>query len=455
MSHFRSSPPQSNLRPRRLSRTAHIALRTTMGVVWALCLVVLLGGLPGAPMANSPGRVHAQTEPGTYTVVPGDSLSALADRFGVTLEELQRVNGIADPNLLEVGQILILPGAGAPPPSQASTLPTVRAVPGDTLGRIAGRLDVELATLAALNGLDEAARLFPGQPIYLPADRAAQVAENTILRFGAVLQANVPAALRQGRTGRIRVDTRRPIELRATWNGLPISFTPNGTNPLRQTALIPAPALIAPASYQLVVAYTAANGRELSYTWPIAVVDGGYDSQVINLPPDRGALLEPEIVADETAKVVAVWSHTSPHLLWNAPFLRPVAAEYPTTSPFGTRRAYNAGPFSDYHAGQDFGVPTGIPVLVPGDAIVAMAAPLTVRGNAVILDHGRGIYSGYWHLNEINVEEGMLVQAGDVLGTVGNTGLSTGAHLHWELRIHGIAVDPMQFLEEGFLQPAP
>lgn len=439
------------------------------GLVLALALCPLLNAvpahtLPGDLATQFPAAfhqpLHAQsaTAPASYTVQAGDSLSALADRFGVDLDELQRINGISDPNLLEVGQVLVIPGAetgDAPVASSSVDLPVVRALPADTLARIGARLDVATATLAALNGLEPAARLFPGQPIYLPADRAEQVAAGRLLRFGAVLHADVPTTLAQGRTGRIRVDTRRPLELRATWNELPIAFTQNGTNPLRQTALIPAPALIAPGDYSLIVRYTAANGRELSYTWNISVADGGYDSQVINLPPDRGALLDPEIVQAESERVVSVWSNTSPHLLTTTPFVRPVAAEYPTTSPFGTRRAYNAGPFSDYHAGQDFGVPTGVPVVAPGDAIVAMAAPLTVRGNAIILDHGRGIYSGYWHLNEISVEEGMPVAAGDVLGTVGNTGLSTGAHLHWELRIYGVAVDPMQFLDEGFLRAGP
>jgi murein DD-endopeptidase MepM/ murein hydrolase activator NlpD len=66
----------------------------------------------------------------------------------------------------------------------------------------------------------------------------------------------------------------------------------------------------------------------------------------------------------------------------------------------------------------------------------------------VIIDHGRGLFTGYWHLSEMVVEVGQQVDTGDLLGLVGNTGLSTGAHLHWELRIYGIAVDPMQFIDE-------
>jgi murein DD-endopeptidase MepM/ murein hydrolase activator NlpD len=69
-----------------------------------------------------------------------------------------------------------------------------------------------------------------------------------------------------------------------------------------------------------------------------------------------------------------------------------------------------------------------------------------VRGNAVMIDHGGGVVTGYWHLQRIAVQPGTLVHAGDVIGEVGTTGLSTGPHLHWEMRIGGVAVDPLQWL---------
>jgi murein DD-endopeptidase MepM/ murein hydrolase activator NlpD len=71
-----------------------------------------------------------------------------------------------------------------------------------------------------------------------------------------------------------------------------------------------------------------------------------------------------------------------------------------------------------------------------------------VRGNAVVVDHGRGVMSGYWHLAQIQVSEGQMLEPGDVLGLVGSTGLSTGSHLHWELRVMGIPVDPLQWVRE-------
>jgi len=100
------------------------------------------------------------------------------------------------------------------------------------------------------------------------------------------------------------------------------------------------------------------------------------------------------------------------------------------------------------HAGEDFAVPPGTPVLAPAAGTVVLAEPLFVRGNAVVIDHGRGVYSGYWHMQSLSVKAGDRVSPGEVLGTVGSTGLSTGAHLHWEMRVDGIAVDPLQWVEK-------
>jgi murein DD-endopeptidase MepM/ murein hydrolase activator NlpD len=67
----------------------------------------------------------------------------------------------------------------------------------------------------------------------------------------------------------------------------------------------------------------------------------------------------------------------------------------------------------------------------------------------VLIDHGAGVFTGYWHLSENFTVPGQTVTIGEPLGLVGTTGLSTGNHLHWELRIYGVSVDPLQFLEEG------
>jgi murein DD-endopeptidase MepM/ murein hydrolase activator NlpD len=87
-------------------------------------------------------------------------------------------------------------------------------------------------------------------------------------------------------------------------------------------------------------------------------------------------------------------------------------------------------------------------VYCPAPGKVVLAETLQVRGNVVIVDHGRGVMSGFWHLSQINVKSGDEVWAGQVVGLVGSTGLSTGAHLHWEMRVNGVPVDPLQWARE-------
>lgn len=414
-----------------------------------LTLGALLGALSGWG-GTTQSAVYAQASVGSYTVVAGDTLSAIAGRFGVTVEALAALNNISDPSLIQVGQVLLIPGTDAALASVPTTL--VQAAPGDTLTRLADRYTQDLMVLSSLNGISPTARLFPGQAIHLPADRAPAPP----LRFGAVRSISINPPLEQGRTSRLVIETTRPLPLTANWNGLPLALRVPSVESTYYEALVPVPALLGPGTFPLTVTYSAATGRLLHRQQLVTVADGGYESQILSLPPDRATLLDPTLVLSETAKVTAVWSQLRPELLWTEPFLRPIPAEYVTTSPFGTRRSYDGGPIDSYHAGQDFGAPAGVTVTAPANSVVALAEPLQVRGNAVILDHGQGIFTGYWHLSELLVTPGQTVAAGDPIGLVGNTGLSTGAHLHWEMRILGVAVDPMQFVDEplGMTIPA-
>jgi len=86
-------------------------------------------------------------------------------------------------------------------------------------------------------------------------------------------------------------------------------------------------------------------------------------------------------------------------------------------------------------------------VVAAANGVEVLAEPLQVRGNAVVIDHGAGVLTGYFHLDSIAVEKGQAVKAGEALGTMGATGLVTGSHLHWELHVGGVAVDPADWTE--------
>ena len=103
-----------------------------------------------------------------------------------------------------------------------------------------------------------------------------------------------------------------------------------------------------------------------------------------------------------------------------------------------------------FHSGIDFGDAEGAVVYAPAAGRVVLAEPLSVRGQAVIIDHGLGVFSGYWHLSGIAAQVDQMIQPGELIGYVGTTGLSTGPHLHWEIRVDGIAVDPMGWTERTF-----
>jgi len=97
----------------------------------------------------------------------------------------------------------------------------------------------------------------------------------------------------------------------------------------------------------------------------------------------------------------------------------------------------------------DIAAGEGTPVIAAAAAVVALAEPLQVRGNAVILDHGAGVHSAYYHLSRIDVAVGEPVRQGQQIGLVGATGLSTGAHLHWEVRVGEIFVNPLEWTERA------
>lgn len=153
-------------------------------------------------------------------------------------------------------------------------------------------------------------------------------------------------------------------------------------------------------------------------------------------------------IETERERLFAIWEQNSPQPQWTAPFQYPITDYLEITSPFGARRSYNGGPYRTYHEGVDFSAYGGTAVSAPAVGTVVLAEPLYVRGGAVIIDHGLGIYTGYYHLSEVLAAVGDVVQPGQVIGAVGTTGLSTGNHLHWDLLVDGVWVDAQAWVEQ-------
>ena len=131
-------------------------------------------------------------------------------------------------------------------------------------------------------------------------------------------------------------------------------------------------------------------------------------------------------------------------------FIYPLEA-YRRTSAFGHRRLfrYTDGGFArSAHNGIDLAAPTGTPVRAPARGRVVMAVDRLITGWTIVLEHQPGVYSVYYHLESVGVAAGAMVNQGVIIGTVGSTGVSTGPHLHWEVRVAGAAVDPEWFVSE-------
>lgn len=134
--------------------------------------------------------------------------------------------------------------------------------------------------------------------------------------------------------------------------------------------------------------------------------------------------------------------------VWKALLQRPCPGDI--TTHFGQGRSINGGPVGGFHTGVDLADGEGTPVRAAAPGRVAWAGPMPIRGNSVLVDHGGGVKTGYHHLSAIEVEAGDAVEAGKQLGLVGMTGFSTGPHLHWELTVWGVNVDPITWLAQPF-----
>ena len=148
----------------------------------------------------------------------------------------------------------------------------------------------------------------------------------------------------------------------------------------------------------------------------------------------------------ELERVSAFKELVTPQKYWQGSFLRPNVSRVSTG--FGVRRYYNNVFAQDYyHKGVDYAGGYGSPVVAPAAGKVRLIgredAGFHVHGNVVGIDHGQGVLSIFMHLQDINVAEGAMVEAGDKIGTIGSTGASTGPHLHWGLYVNQVAVDPV------------
>ena len=199
-----------------------------------------------------------------------------------------------------------------------------------------------------------------------------------------------------------------------------------------------------PGPYPLRIEATLPDGSKQAFEQNVLVASGFYPQDpMLIVPPET---LDPAVTEPEMQQVESIVAPATPTKQWQGLFASPAAYPDCFHPAMGTVAPTMAARTNSFHSGLDFCGGAGLPIYAPADGTVVFAGPLTVRGNATIIDHGWGIYSGYWHQSEMLVKAGDQVEKGQQIGVVGGTGRVTGAHLHWEVWANGVQVDPMDWL---------
>jgi len=462
----------------------------------SLAMVLFFLSIAGTVAARSD-----QLDGPYYVIQPGDSLWDIAVRFKVSLDELEKANGISDPNQLAVGGQLIIPGLEG----VKGRVDTRTVAFGETLRSLSRNYRVPVETLTRVNRLTSPAELYAGADLIVPISdidtqpawgRAELLSEQSLLELAVLrgvnpwsfssdngLSANwsalpgdvlrlpqtdlpgeqniLPGALpeaitsatieplmpKQGKTVEIKISAPEGLTINGSLIGYDLHFFRYQDG---YVALQGIPAMLAPGLYPLALEGQLPGSEPFAFSQAILVRDAGYPyDPVLKVDPET---VDPAVTVPESELWAKLGVPATPEKMWDGQFASPVSPEFSDcwTSRFGSRRAYNGGTYDFFHGGLDFcgGIGTKLFAVAPGK--VVFTGLLTVRGNVTVIDHGWGVYTAYDHQSEILVKPGDQVVAGQVIGLGGDTGRTTGPHLHFEVWAGDVQIDPVDWLQRAY-----
>lgn len=461
--------------------------------VYLLALIAILLCAPDYASA----KVQDEGRP-YYIIQEGDSLWQIAARFGVGVEDLMQENNITDAGLVSVGSKVFIPGLIG----FDGELTTVSVVFGDTLYSLSSSYGVPIETLVRLNRLTTPSELFLGYSFILPVsenqrpiplERENLTGGQSLLELAvsqgqnqwslslanqlpgtwAALPGNViqvpgdvpegivssglPAVIKgvqvtptfmvQGGTNVIRVIAPAGIAMTGSLNGQALNFFPEGNG---YVALQGIHAMTEPGIYPLTLEGKDSDGAKFAFTQNVIIqsADFAYDPSLTVDP----ITVDPAVTGPETDLWSSLSVNATPEKMWNGIFVSPVPPQFSNcwSSLFGNRRSYNGGTYDFFHGGLDFCGTVGTELYASATGKVTYTGLLTVRGNVVVIDHGWGVYTAYDHLSTILVNVGDMMSPGQLIGLGGATGRTTGPHLHWEVWVGGIQVNPVDWLKNVY-----
>lgn len=458
-----------------------------------ISLAVILPLVIYAPVTAQDG---GQDQP-YYIVQEGDSLWEIAARFGVTLEDLQQANNISDPGQVVIGVHLIIPGVNG----VNGRVDTITVAYGETLRNLSRRYNLSDATLAQSNRIISPAELYAGATLIVPvtdspgsssAGRAGLILGQSllelavlrgedswklaldnnlpgtwaglpgdVLRVAAESQTNAPAGLPesitkvevdpllmiQGGTTVIKVSAPPGITMRGSLADRTLNFFPQDYG---YVALQGIHAMTLSGLYPLTLAGELPGGQRFAFSQDVLIQNANftYDPS-LQVDP---VTVDPAVTEPEKELWASLGVPVTPEKMWNGLFVSPVPPEFTECWPslFGNRRSYNGGTYDFFHSGLDFCGQTGTELYAGAPGKIVYTGSLTMRGGVVVIDHGWGVYTAYDHLSKSLVQPGDMVQPGQVIGLGGATGRTTGPHLHWEVWVGGVQVNPQDWLTRAY-----
>ena len=442
---------------------------------------------------------EGQPDGPVYIVQPGDNLWGISQRFGVSIDELVSENGLSDPGQLTVGMQLVIPGLDG-----LQGVLTTQEIPfGESLWSLSRRYEIPVDLLVRLNKFTSPESTAAGASLILPqpedegksllprGNRATLESQQSLLEvsilkgtnpWGIMSQNDLtstwevlpgetlhfpgddpgPGALPdkismalvddlpviQGQTISVKLSAPQDLILHGEITGQQLNFFLDEDNIWK--ALQGIHVMLEPGYYPLTLYGSLPDGTDFSFSQIVYVRDGNYPYD----PPLAvdSETVEVENTTQEDLKWKEIVSPVTPDRLWKGLFGSPVPYEYRDCFPskFGHRRSYNGSTYDFFHTGLDFCGQIGTDIYAPADGVVVFTESVIVRGNATVIDHGWGIYTAYGHQSEILVNVGDQVEQGQLIGRIGETGRVSGPHLHWEVIVGGVQVDPVQWLGREF-----
>jgi murein DD-endopeptidase MepM/ murein hydrolase activator NlpD len=384
---------------------------------------------------------------GTLITIPvpfGETLTSLSRQYRFDPAVLSRLNHIISPTQLYAGADLIMLQQDNQPAWNART----SLEPGETMLELAVKAKSDPWTIAGINALSGPATSLPGDILYLPSGTS------TVAPSGlpsAIVSAEVdPLPLSQGTTAQIKIVTSQTVSLGGLLVDQPLNFFTTEAN--TQVALQGVHAMLDPGLYPLRLDVTRPDGSVQSFEQMVLIKSGNFPNDpALEVDPST---IDPAVTGPEDQWLLSLTSVVTPEKYWNGVFQFPVdSSQYCIRSGYGDRRSYNGGALHSFHTGIDFGVCSEahpLDIYAAADGVVVFTGLKTVRGNATIIDHGQGVFSAYYHQEEFYVAMGDHVKAGQLIGKMGATGRVTGPHLHFEVWVNRIQVNPHEWLDVAF-----